>query len=157
MSAITPDVLEQQRALTNREHGVGWTKIAPARPHPIVEALRTLELPPKPLVYVAGPYTSDPVAGTRAAVHAAEQAERLGAAVVIPHLSLLWDCISHAPADRWYERDLYLLARCDAVLRLPGSSEGADREVRFARGRGIPVFHAGGDLSDLGDWIASWR
>jgi hypothetical protein len=33
-----------------------------------------------------------------------------------------------------------LLAHCDAVLRLPGASTGADNDVRIARERGIPVY-----------------
>jgi hypothetical protein len=33
-----------------------------------------------------------------------------------------------------------LLEHCDAVLRLPGESTGADRDVAIARERGLPVF-----------------
>jgi hypothetical protein len=33
-----------------------------------------------------------------------------------------------------------LLERCDAVLRLPGESRGADQDVAIARNRGIPVY-----------------
>ncbi len=33
-----------------------------------------------------------------------------------------------------------LLAHCDAVLRLPGSSAGADQDVAIARERGLPVW-----------------
>jgi hypothetical protein len=33
-----------------------------------------------------------------------------------------------------------LLAHCDAVLRLPGASTGADQDVAIARKRGIPVY-----------------
>ena len=35
-----------------------------------------------------------------------------------------------------------LLTRCDAVLRIPGQSKGADQDVRIARERGLPVFHS---------------
>ena len=35
-----------------------------------------------------------------------------------------------------------LLTRCDAVLRIPGESKGADEDVRIARERGLPIFHA---------------
>lgn len=34
-----------------------------------------------------------------------------------------------------------LLQHCDAVLRLPGQSTGADQDVAIARERGIPVYH----------------
>jgi hypothetical protein len=33
-----------------------------------------------------------------------------------------------------------LLEHCDAVLRLPGASTGADRDVAVAQQRGLPVF-----------------
>jgi hypothetical protein len=35
-----------------------------------------------------------------------------------------------------------LLQHCDAVLRLPGESTGADQDVSIARERGIPVYTA---------------
>jgi hypothetical protein len=34
-----------------------------------------------------------------------------------------------------------LLQLCDAVLRLPGASKGADNDVRIAEERGIPVYY----------------
>jgi NAD-dependent oxidoreductase involved in siderophore biosynthesis len=33
-----------------------------------------------------------------------------------------------------------LLAHCDAVLRLPGESRGAEQDVAIARQLGIPVY-----------------
>ncbi len=45
----------------------------------------------------------------------------------------LYEEIFHPVAGR-------LLQLCDAVLRLPGESKGADNDVRIARERGIPVF-----------------
>lgn len=34
-----------------------------------------------------------------------------------------------------------LLARCDAVLRIPGASRGADMDVAHAQALGLPVYH----------------
>ena len=34
-----------------------------------------------------------------------------------------------------------LLHHCDAVLRLPGESKGADQDVRIATERGLPVYY----------------
>ena len=34
-----------------------------------------------------------------------------------------------------------LLHHCDAVLRLPGESTGADQDVAIARDRGLPVYY----------------
>lgn len=96
---------------------------------------------PRPLVYIAGPYThDDPVLNTRSAVQWGEAIEQEGCDVVIPHLSLLWHAISPAPLDRWYQRDLAVLARCDALVRFPGASTGADAEMTYAKARSIPVF-----------------
>jgi hypothetical protein len=50
-----------------------------------------------------------------------------------------FDEVFHPVAER-------LLARCDAVLRVGGSSQGADRMVEAARGRGLAVYH---DLRDV--------
>jgi hypothetical protein len=46
----------------------------------------------------------------------------------------LYDEILHPTAAR-------LLQHCDAVLRLPGESTGADNDVRIANARGIPVYY----------------
>ena len=48
--------------------------------------------------------------------------------------------------DELYDRIFYptaarLLQCCDAVLRLPGESRGADNDVRLAKERGLPVYH----------------
>jgi hypothetical protein len=53
-------------------------------------------------------------------------------------LPLLREAGSVRPGDAVYEEILYpiahrLLSRCDAVLRLPGASKGADEDVRVAR------------------------
>ena len=42
--------------------------------------------------------------------------------------------------DVMYETAARLLEHCDAVLRLPGESSGADTDVAIARRRGIPVY-----------------
>ena len=44
------------------------------------------------------------------------------------------------PDQVFYPTAQRLLAHCDAVLRLPGASQGADQDVAIARERGIPVF-----------------
>jgi hypothetical protein len=43
-----------------------------------------------------------------------------------------------------------LLQHCDAVLRLPGESTGADQDVAIARERGLPVFHRVEDIPGYG-------
>lgn len=94
-------------------------------------------------VYVAGPYTQgDPVLNVRAAVAAADELLNLGLVPFVPHLSHLWHTISPKPYDAWIRLDLYWLRKCDALLRLPGPSHGADAEVAYAVDLGIPVYYS---------------
>lgn len=53
----------------------------------------------------------------------------------------LYDEILHPTAGR-------LLQHCDAVLRVPGASKGAENDVRIARERGIPVYF---DIAEVPD------
>jgi len=39
-----------------------------------------------------------------------------------------------------------LLQRCDAVLRIPGDSNGADQDVRLAHEHGLPVYQEIGEI-----------
>ena len=59
---------------------------------------------------------------------------------------LLREAGSKHPGDAIYDEILYpianrLITRCDAVLRLPGASKGADEDVRLAKERGLAVYH----------------
>lgn len=45
-------------------------------------------------------------------------------------------------AEVMYPTAERLLQRCDAVLRLPGESRGADQDVAIAESRGLPVYYA---------------
>lgn len=105
------------------------------------------------LCYVAGPYAKpDPVENTHKAVQAAERLEASGIITpFIPHLSLLWHAIApHTDPEHWYSIDLAYLSKCDILLRLPGESSGADKEVVYAEKHGILVFT---DESELLDWV----
>lgn len=105
-----------------------------------------------PLVYIAGPYSHpDPVLNVRTAIDYAEQVPKLGAIPVVPHLSHLWHLVSPHDYQWWLTYDLALLARCDALLRIPGESPGAAGEVEWATGHGIPVAYT---LSELDGVLA---
>ena len=119
-------------------------------------------MPQKPLfILVAGPYRSgtgnDPAkmeANLRQLEAAALPLFRAG------HIPMIGEWVALPLAARAGARDvsdplneefLYptaqrLLQHCQAVLRLPGASQGADEDVRLARARGLPVYH---DLSEV--------
>ena len=111
---------------------------------------------PPLMILIAGPYRSgsndDPErmqANLRALeavalpLHRAGHIPMIGEWVALPLLQLAgstrvgdaaWDEILYPVAHR-------LLTKCDAVLRLPGASRGADNDVRVARERGLAVYH----------------
>ncbi len=100
----------------------------------------------KKYIYVAGPYSSDPCRNTHAAIQAAEQLIAFGYVPFVPHLTHFWHTMTPHDYEFWLEYDLAWLRKCDAVLRLPGESKGADRECGEAMSLGIPVFHSIDDL-----------
>jgi hypothetical protein len=56
--------------------------------------------------------------------------------------------VSHPLAERvMYPTAQRLLEHCDAVLRLPGDSTGADQDVAIARERGLPVYYELGEIT----------
>lgn len=98
-------------------------------------------------VYVAGPYTKpDPCINTRNAILAGDEVWAAGFVPFVPHLTHLWHTVSPKPYADWLAYDLEWLPTCDAVLRLPGESSGADGEVARATELGIPVFHSVAEL-----------
>ena len=44
---------------------------------------------------------------------------------------------------------LSLTERCDAILRIDGTSQGADEEVQAFRARGLPVFRSVEEIPDV--------
>lgn len=105
------------------------------------------------LILIAGPYRSgtdgDPAAIARnlerlesaaAPLHRLGHVPMIGEWVALPTLRGL-DESKAADGDVMYETAARLLQHCDAVLRLPGESSGADNDVAIARERGLPVYH----------------
>lgn len=91
-------------------------------------------------VYVAGPYSADPEACTSEALRVGSLLLDLGFAPFVPHLSHYWQTL-HQQHDyeTWMRLDLAWVEAADVLLRIPGESPGADREVEHARARGVPV------------------
>lgn len=94
----------------------------------------------RPLLYVAGPFSADPVISTRIAlVTATAIYERTEFVPVVPHLTFFWHLVTPMPYESWLDIDLTVLERCHAITRLPGESPGADREVAHALKLGLPL------------------
>lgn len=109
------------------------------RPGNLVERLKG------DLVYLAGPYTmGNNNHNTRRACEHADVLVTCGVWPVVPHMSHLWDTISQNeyPPDFWYNYDLKLLFRCDAMVVMPGSegSKGVQLERDFCTTNSIPVY-----------------
>lgn len=106
------------------------------------------------LVLIAGPYrsgTGDDPALMSANLRALETAAwpifqkghvpMIGEWVALPVLDSAGSGVFEPLADEvMYPTAHRLLQHCDAVLRLPGASKGADHDVAIARERGIPVY-----------------
>jgi len=105
------------------------------------------------LVYIAGPYTNGSVEdNVRAAVLMGDVLARQGHAVYIPHLMHHWNKEIPHVYTFWMIICLEIVSRCDAVLRLPGESLGADLECDRAKACGIPVFKT---IEELNYWFSS--
>ena len=98
-------------------------------------------------IYVAGPITKGNYPqNIRNAIDAGTKLLSLGYSPFIPHLNFILEMIHPISVEQLLEWDKDWLAVCDAVLRLPGESQGADIEEMFAIEQDIPVFYS---LSEL--------
>jgi hypothetical protein len=109
----------------------------------------------KPLVYIAAPYTHpDPVANTHRAMAVWSELHATGLVVPLcPHWSMLQHLYQPLPYEAWLDYSLELVRRSDAVLRVAGLSDGADRETAEARFNSIPVF---ANHAALLGWAKAW-
>ena len=119
------------------------------------------------LILIAGPYRSGTddrpdllEANLRALEDAAWPIFRAGHVPMIGEwvaLPVLRGAGSTGMGDPVSEQVLYptaerLLQHCDAVLRLPGASTGADQDVRIAEERGLPVYRR---VEDIPGYVAA--
>lgn len=94
-------------------------------------------------IYIAGPYTQGDVAqNVKTAISEGDYLARFGHVVFIPHLTHFWHMVHAHEYEFWMNQDLAWLEVCDAVLRLPGESQGADREVEAAKAAGKPIYYS---------------
>ena len=92
-------------------------------------------------IYIAGPYTKGDVAhNVKNAIFAGNQVAERGHTPFIPHLTHFWHLIWPHDYAFWLGQDAVWLVECDAVLRIPGDSVGADQEIEMARGLGKIIY-----------------
>jgi hypothetical protein len=92
-------------------------------------------------IYLASPYSKgDHKENVRRQMRAAHNLMDLGYAPYVPLLSHYLHLFNPRPYEDWIKFDNSWVLVCDAVLRLPGESLGADSEVKLARENGIPVY-----------------
>ena len=108
------------------------------------------------LILIAGPYRS----GTNDDPELMEKNLRYLESVALPifragHIPMIGEWVAlpllpyagfKRPGDAAWEEILYpvakrLITKCDAVLRLPGESKGADEDVRLAKERGLKIYY----------------
>ena len=119
------------------------------------------------LILIAGPYRSGTddrpelmAANLRALEEAAWPIFRAGHVPMIGEwvaLPVLTSAGATGVLDPLAEQVMYptaqrLLQHCDAVLRLPGASTGADQDVRIAEERGLPVYFR---VEDIPGYVAA--
>lgn len=95
------------------------------------------------LVYIASPYTIGDVAENVAVQE--ETAHKIldkGHVPIVPLLSHYLHIRRQRPYQDWLKMDMKILERVDIVLRLPGESKGADKEVTYAKEKGLPVIYS---------------
>ena len=98
-------------------------------------------------VYIAGPYTLGHMGeNVSRAMHIWHALFDAGYSPFVPHLSHFLHLLRPRSYESWLDYDMDWLAVCDALLRLGGESDGADREVLAMQARGRPVFTSIEDL-----------
>lgn len=96
----------------------------------------------RPKVYISGPITKgNRTSNFAQACHAQKTLMAAGFAVLNPMLSMMHPDAWNIDHETWVANDLPWVACADVVLRLPGESDGAERECEFARHNNIAVIH----------------
>lgn len=95
------------------------------------------------IVYIASPYTNyyDKQAAVDVQIDTFAILRDLGHEPIAPLLSHYIDQRHPTSYERWMQWCLAMVGACDVVLRLPGDSDGADREAAEAKKPGKPVVY----------------
>lgn len=101
------------------------------------------------VIYISSPYTvGDVGANVSRQIEAAHRIMDMGHAPIVPLLSHFLHIHRQRPYEDWMQADLATVRACDIVLRLPGESKGADREVEQAKRYNIQVAYGWDGLKE---------
>jgi hypothetical protein len=93
-------------------------------------------------IYIAGPYSKGDVAeNVRNAIYEANYISFLGHEYYLPHTSHFEHMLIPRPYEFWLKHDMAWLELCDALFRMEGESNGADKEVARMIELGRPIFY----------------
>lgn len=102
------------------------------------------------VVYIASPYTvGNQAENVRAQIDAAEELMNHNIASISPLLSHFHHLVYPHTWQEWMDHSISLLSNCNALIRLPGESKGADIEVEHARQMGIMVYFSVEEFLDV--------
>ena len=100
-------------------------------------------------IYIAGPIGKvNRLPNCINAIKVADQVMAMGLCPWVPHLDYWWNEISPKSYEEWLAWDFKWIEVCDAILRIPGESPGADREIDYAKKCGKPIFYSLEELKD---------
>lgn len=101
-------------------------------------------------VYIASPYTKGDVAiNVKTQLDCVNKLMDLGFAPFAPLYSHFQHMAHPRPYEDWMKVDFEWVLRCDCLLRLPGESSGADREVKLAQENNKKVFFSINELNNF--------
>lgn len=101
--------------------------------------------------YLAGPYSCDPQKMYEWHKDAQRYIERKTSCVIYSPIVETHQWHKEEPHDYeyWMSRDMEMLEDATGLIRLPGVSPGADREVEYALRHGIPVWMGDTPVDDF--------
>jgi len=101
-------------------------------------------------VFISSPYTGNEEENVKIQQNCANEIINLGYNPFIPLLYHYQEKVHPQPYNKWLEIDLDWVSSCDVLLRLPGKSPGADREVEHAKKIDLPVVYS---IEELVEWL----
>ena len=113
-------------------------------------------LTPKPMIYVAGPMALDPLGCVRNVTPVFDELLKAGFTPFLPQLFMVMEIVQPCDYEAMLAYDFEVIKRSDVLLRLPGESKGADREVAFAHTHATPVFTWPEERLELRIWADAW-